>query len=399
MPNYGMKSGLADSVKATGKRELRDPLKPEELPNSFDPQQQYLKTQEGLSIGLGDPYGDRAGHEAFALGRDTVNSNSDAVKQERIQKLYARLDEVNASIQELKVEISYQEKLKALELSSDPMWEMAKDKYIHTGDMSDLQNILTRVSNDKFRKDQLKQQQDMLKTQKEHDEAKTKEAFKQAYQTAEDGLEYAIQEARNNLNDQSVRDRVMLAYKSFKNAAFDYGYDTSDVEKTLANRYLGGMSVRQYLGLDGGSQTPAEVPPAATPVAPTGNDPQGAGSLVQATQNFEAAKAAGKLNDMVKAYKDAKAKGENPDTLNARKNEIMAMYEQKKRSYEAAKKKYERAEHLKSEWDKDTRKDVISINDFLEGYPDAKDLLDLKVGKNASIKMKKPVEPANPGAL
>jgi len=155
MPNYGMKSGLADSVKATGKRELHEPWTPnfdfgvEERPippNSFDPQQEFYKTQEGIS-GLGDAYGDRAGYNAFALGRDTVNSNSDPVKQERIQQLYTRLDEVNARIQELKVEISYQEKLKALEMSGDPLWEMAKDKYIHTGDMSDLSSILQRVTN------------------------------------------------------------------------------------------------------------------------------------------------------------------------------------------------------------------------------------------------------------
>lgn len=77
---------------------------------------------------------------------DLANSNSDEVKQERIQQLYTRLDEVNARIQELKVEIAYQEKLKALELSGDPLWEMAKDKYIHTGDMSDLSNILQRTT-------------------------------------------------------------------------------------------------------------------------------------------------------------------------------------------------------------------------------------------------------------
>ena len=344
------------------------------------------------------PYGRFAGLST-APAEEIPADNGVMTTNEKLAALAQEKESLEKELTEIEAEIEYQMKLRDLEVSDDPMWEMAKDKYVHTGDMSDLQNIITRVSNDKFRKDQLKQQQDMLKTQKQHDEAKTKEAFKQAYQTAEDGLEYAIQEARNNLNNQEVRDRVMLAYKSFKNAAFDYGYDTSDVEKNLANRYLGGMSVRQYLGLDGGSQTPAEVPPAATPVAPTGNDPQGAGSLVQATQNFEAAKAAGKLKGMEEAYNDAKAKGENPDTLNARKNEIMAMYEQKKRNYQATKTKYERAEYLKSRWDKKTRKDVIAINDFLEGYADAKELLDLKEGKNASIKMKKPVEPVKPGAL
>ena len=344
------------------------------------------------------PYGRFAGLST-APAEEIPADNGVMTTNEKLAALTQEKESLEKELTEVEAEIEYQMKLRDLEVSGDPLWEMAKEKYIQTGDMSSLEGIMTRQNTKKTEEERIKYQHDMLEAQKKHDEAKTKEAFKQAYQTAEDGLEYTIQEARNNLNNQEVRDRVMLAYKNFKNAAFDYGYDTSDVEKNLANRYLGGMSVRQYLGLDGVSQTPAGVVPAATPAAPAGNEPQGAGSLVQATQNFEAAKAAGNLNDMVKAYKDAKAKGENPDTLNARKNEIKAMYEQKKRNYEAAKKKYERALHLKERWDKETRKDIIAINDFLEGYADAKDLLDLKVGKNASIKMKKPVEPTNPGAL
>jgi hypothetical protein len=86
--------------------------------------------------------GTQSGNVPVDSGVMTTNEKLSALTEEK-ESLQEELLEVNA-------EIEYQEKLKALELSGDPMWELAKENYVRTGDMTALQNIMNRHSTEKM---------------------------------------------------------------------------------------------------------------------------------------------------------------------------------------------------------------------------------------------------------
>ena len=91
------------------------------------------------------PYGRFAGLST-APAEEIPADNGVMTTNEKLAALAQEKESLEKELTEIKAEISYQEKLKSLELSSDPMWEMAKDKYVHTGEMSDLSNILQRTT-------------------------------------------------------------------------------------------------------------------------------------------------------------------------------------------------------------------------------------------------------------
>lgn len=83
-------------------------------------------------------------HEAASSHYDLMNSNSDEATNGRYQELSQRLKEVESEISQLEQEIARQKTLKSLEISKDPYWEIAKERYIRTGDMGELNNIVNR---------------------------------------------------------------------------------------------------------------------------------------------------------------------------------------------------------------------------------------------------------------
>ena len=89
------------------------------------------------------PYGRFAGLST-APAEEIPADNGVMTTNEKLAALTQEKESLEKELTEVEAEIEYQIKLRDLEVSGDPLWEMAKDKYIHTGEMSDLSNILQR---------------------------------------------------------------------------------------------------------------------------------------------------------------------------------------------------------------------------------------------------------------
>jgi len=204
--HFGAKSGLlspnpnaAAAYEASQKATAAQPA-PMGGWNAAD---QFYATQAGIS-GLGDAYGDRAAYNANALRSDTLNSNTDTMKQQRYQELSLKRDELKDKILKLESEISWQKSLKQAEVSRDPMWEMAKHDWIYKGDRSGLENIMQRMSTEKIAK-------------ASKDESKRGEIA--TYREKVDNLEWAL--------DQQIAGGL---------ANTDFGkQDASNIMKTIAD--------------------------------------------------------------------------------------------------------------------------------------------------------------------
>ena len=155
---------------------------------------QYYATQAGIS-GLGDAYSDRAASFARNVAADAHSGmgNTDEQQNQRIQELYERRDKLEAEIRKLEAEIAWQEKLRDNEMSGDPLWEVAKQKYVQQGDSSTLESIMSRrttvAENEKSRKSQ----EDIAKLNAKKESADKQEAN-----------ERSARFARNNLNDALI---------------------------------------------------------------------------------------------------------------------------------------------------------------------------------------------------
>lgn len=87
-----------------------------------------------------DPVSAESGHNAFS-DLMTTRGEGDPRSNERYQQLLARRDDIVAEIHRLMSEISWQETLKARNLTQDPLWEEAKYNWIYKGDDSGMKNI------------------------------------------------------------------------------------------------------------------------------------------------------------------------------------------------------------------------------------------------------------------
>lgn len=79
-------------------------------------------------------------------------SNDDATSNARYQELIQKREELKRKIAQLSADIAYQEKLRAIEMKNDPMWDIAKQQYIMKGDSSGLESIMSRMEAEKDRK-------------------------------------------------------------------------------------------------------------------------------------------------------------------------------------------------------------------------------------------------------
>lgn len=93
---------------------------------------------------------------AYAHG---MNSNDDDASNARYQELAQRETELKEKILKLEAEIAWQEKLRDNEMSGDPMWEVAKHKFIFDNDASNLENIMNRRNQEKIATESRKQEQ------------------------------------------------------------------------------------------------------------------------------------------------------------------------------------------------------------------------------------------------
>lgn len=122
--------------------------------------EQYYTTQASIS-GLGDAYSDRAAHFTRNVAADAHSGmgNTDEQSNARFQELAQRESELKDKILNLEAEIQWQEKLRDNEMSGDPMWEVAKHKFIYDNDTSALESIMNRKHNEKIAAEARKQEQ------------------------------------------------------------------------------------------------------------------------------------------------------------------------------------------------------------------------------------------------
>jgi hypothetical protein len=91
---------------------------------------------------------------------DLKSSNDDSVTNQRYQELAQRESELKEKILKLEAEIAWQEKLRDNEMSGDPMWEVAKHKFIYDNDQTALENIMNRRNQEKIAADSRKQEKE-----------------------------------------------------------------------------------------------------------------------------------------------------------------------------------------------------------------------------------------------
>jgi len=108
-------------------------------------------TSNRLPTNNTDPVSNESGHNAFSNLMGT-RGEGDPRSDARYQDLLKRRDDIVAEIHRLTSEIAWQEKLKARNLTQDPLWEEAKYKWIYKGDDSGMKNI--RDIEDKRRSDE-----------------------------------------------------------------------------------------------------------------------------------------------------------------------------------------------------------------------------------------------------
>lgn len=97
-------------------------------------------TSNRLPTNNTDPVSNESGHNAFSNLMGT-RGEGDPRSDARYQDLLKRRDDIVAEIHRLTSEIAWQEKLKARNLTQDPLWEEAKYKWIYKGDDSGMKNI------------------------------------------------------------------------------------------------------------------------------------------------------------------------------------------------------------------------------------------------------------------
>lgn len=175
-------------------------------------------------------------HEAASSHYDLMNSNSDEATNGRYQELSQRLKEVESEISQLEQEIARQKTLKSLEISKDPYWELAKERYIRTGDMGELNNIMNR-----------KMTRDMMEAQKGASEQERSDALEENAKRAIAKYRYAKSAALKSDNaetNRALNDAMIDLEYALKKAGRSSEYDAiingkppssnaSDTEETV----------------------------------------------------------------------------------------------------------------------------------------------------------------------
>lgn len=195
---------------------------------------QYYATQVGIS-GLGDAYSDRAASFARNVAADAHSGMgaTDEQSNARYQELVQHESELKKQIQELEANIAYQEKLRAIEMKNDPMWDIAKQEYIMKGDSTRLEGIMSRIEAEKNRDanaavaKEAKQQE-----MKQKKEADIRAATSARYMLNEALKDYEAVQADPNKRMEVGRE-LMKQYANYKEKAEAAGLDEKDLYKEM----------------------------------------------------------------------------------------------------------------------------------------------------------------------
>jgi len=158
---------------------------------------------------------------AYAHG---MNSNDDDASNARYQELAERESDLKEKILNLEAEIQWQEKLRDNEMSGDPMWEVAKHKFIYDNDASALENIMSRKAQAEQLKSSQEIQREQIKASKE-EELASKDA---AARSGRDYLTWTFKNYKANPDDLQALDNLFSAKKKLEELAQAAGKNPED---------------------------------------------------------------------------------------------------------------------------------------------------------------------------
>lgn len=378
--NAGRNAGLYSE--SMGIRDTNSPYsgyKPTVSANVFDRSNQTAAGKyRGGSYTKTNPITDN-GKSVSTLYEDNLASNTNEAEAARYDELAARLEEVKSEISNLEREIARQEQLKALEVSKDPYWELAKEKYIKTGDMTELNNIMNR----KMTKDTLATQTKAASDEKKAAQDEVIDRAMQKYRYAKSQLEK---------NDSADNRRIM---------------NDADIDLKWALKKAGRES--EYETLVGASNEPAGSVRAPAPEAKPENtdniqnqvNRENELKAVLADANISAANLQAKGSELISNWNDEGTQSKEAAELELKRKvkekydaEIKA-YNAKKKAYDANQAAIKKANELVKEFNESSKTQKA---EFFNDNTEASKYIKKEGGKAVSIikPMTAPVKPKKP---
>jgi len=300
-----------------------------------NPPKQYAATKwdEGSSA-----IGTEQAQDAFGSFMST-RGEGDPRSNERYQQLLARRDDIVAEIHKLMSEISWQETLKARNLTKDPLWEEAKYNWIYKGDDSGMKNIrdieVKRKSDEEQRywqaQENRKQRESTEKLAKESKEASDDARLRDLedqYDLLKQIYYVAKEESENAPDDVKLQRELKRAELNLRHAA-------RKAKKT--------DELKEILNIEGSTVAKSSPSPTSGTSGDKGAYLKNFGGTVVGWQiNFNNAKGA---NEKLKLLNDALNAGFTEQELGvagekARLEKIIAAYAKNKKEWEAEQEKY-----------------------------------------------------------
>ena len=279
MAVYGQRAGFTPiepvNDEIMGLRNLKN-----STPMSFDPGAMY---RSKFTKEYGSAMDQGKAHMASSLVNDTIASNTGAMDaNERYQALAAREDEIKARILEIDTEINYQTKLQKLDMSGDPMWEMAKHDWIYKGDRAGLEGIMTRSEKAADREWQSEENRKNREATKSTNAEEKKQANKEILERRRKVLNRVMSEYAKQ-DTAEARNAIFEAALDYAEYADKVGEDKNELFNKLLKQYEGQTNnpLRELFGMNTdkaptattigssgemvGSDSPAPAPAMASP--------------------------------------------------------------------------------------------------------------------------------------
>ena len=195
-------------------------------------------TSNRLPTNNTDPVSNESGHNAFSNLMGT-RGEGDPRSDARYQELLKRRDDIVAEIHRLTSEIAWQEKLKARNLTQDPLWEEAKYKWIYKGDDSGMKNIrdieVKRRSDEEQRywqaqenRKQREATENIAKMNRDETKAEKARAAEASARNAREYLDWIYKNYKTNPDNLEVIESLHSAMRKFEENAADAGKTAKD---------------------------------------------------------------------------------------------------------------------------------------------------------------------------
>lgn len=219
--NYGIRAGLGPDYES--KYHMRAQSAPENIGVNSEAMDFQMPYRATFLNGLPESKEDYV--SALAHG---MNSNDDDASNARYQELLQKREDLKKQIAQLSADIAYQERLRALEMKNDPMWDIAKQQYIMKGDSSGLESIMSRMEAEKGRK----LTEETALANKSAEDLQKIESYKKALRKNLSLANFAYSELKRKEDPESRR-AAFNAYIDVLNSAEDLKMPEEDLKKLI----------------------------------------------------------------------------------------------------------------------------------------------------------------------